>query len=337
MTGQGRDSVAGATGLSSLQTETEQATLSAMGAPAPFVTTAADGRTLTPGGQVFRPPSEADSLLLQVTVGCSHNRCTYCAMYRGKQFAIRPDDDIDALIDLYARGRPAPSRRVFLCDGDALIVPQARLLRVLTRVRERLPWVERIATYGDCRSILRKSAADLSALAAAGLGMVYHGVETGDDDAMAAIVKGSTAADVIAAADRLREAGIAHSVIVLLGIGGVAGSDRHARQTARLLTRIDPPFVGALTVTPVEGTPLWSAAEAGAFAVPDPWGLLGELRTIVAESRFTSCRFSSNHASNYLPVRANLPRDREALLTAIDGVIARRDAGMLKPEWLRGL
>jgi len=308
-----------------------------MSTPAPFVTTAPDGRGLVPGGQVFRPPSEADSLLLQVSVGCSHNRCSYCAMYREKRFAIRPQEDIEAMIDAYAAMRPAPSRRVFLCDGDALIVPQPRLVAILERIRSRLPWVQRVATYGDCRSILRKSAVELQQLAALGLGMVYHGVETGDDAAMASIVKGSKRADVIEAADRLRQAGILHSVIVLLGIGGVAGSDRHAHETASLLTRIDPPFVGALTVTPVPGTPLWQAQQQGEWELPDPFRTLEELRILVDESQLTACRFASNHASNYLPMRAELSRDRPALLAAMDRVLAARDQGMLKPEWLRGL
>ncbi len=308
-----------------------------MTSPAPFVTTAADGCTLVPGGSVYRPPSEADSLLLQVSVGCSHNRCSYCAMYTDKRFAVRPQAEIEALIDAYAHAQPAPSRRVFLCDGDALILPQARLVATLRHLRARLPWVQRVATYGDCRSILRKSPAELRDLADLGLGMVYHGVETGDDLAMAAIVKGSTRAQVIKAADRLREAGIRHSVIVLLGIGGVAGSDRHAHETASLLSRIDPPYVGALTVTPVPGTPLYQAQQNGDFALPDPWRLLGELRILVAESELTACQFGSNHASNYLPMRALLARDRQPMLRAIDAVLAKRDAGMLKPEWLRGL
>ncbi|MBI5611432.1 MAG: radical SAM protein [Deltaproteobacteria bacterium] len=292
---------------------------------------------MVPGGSVYRPPSEADSLLLQVSVGCSHNRCSYCAMYTDKRFAIRPQAEVEALIDAFARARPAPSRRVFLCDGDALILPQARLVATLAYLRARLPWVERVATYGDCRSILRKTPAELRELADLGLGMVYHGVETGDDLAMAAIVKGSTRAQVIEAADRLRQAGIRHSVIVLLGIGGVAGSERHAHETASLLSRIDPPFVGALTVTPVPGTPLYLAQQAGEFVLPDPWQLLGELRVLVAESALTACQFASNHASNYLPLRALLARDRQPMLRAIDAVLAERDAGMLKPEWLRGL
>jgi radical SAM superfamily enzyme YgiQ (UPF0313 family) len=301
------------------------------------MTTAPDGRTLVPGGQVYRPPSEADSLLLQVTVGCSHNGCSYCAMYREKRFAIRPQEEIDSLIDDWARRPPAPSHRVFLCDGDALILPQPRLLAVLKRIRERLPRVRRVSSYGDCRSILRKSPAELRELAELGYGMVYHGVETGDDQTMAAVVKGSTRAQVIEAADRLREAGIDHSVIILLGIGGVAGSERHARETASLLSRIDPPWLGALTVTPVAGTPLWAAQQCGEFVLPDPWQTLVELRILVAESEMSACRFASNHASNWLPMRAVLSRDRAAVLAAIDAVLVQRDPAMLRPDSARGL
>ncbi len=305
--------------------------------PAPFVTTGDDGRSLVPGGQVFRPPSEHDSLLLQITVGCSHNRCTYCRMYREKRFAIRPMDEVEALIDTYAAMAPAPSRRVFLCDGDALIVPQRKLVPILQRVRERLPWVKRICTYGDCRSVLRKSPQELKELADLGLGMVYHGVETGDDEAMAAIVKGSKRDEVIRTADRLRAAGILHSVIVLLGIGGREGSQRHAERTASLLSRIDPPFCGALTTTVVPGTPLWELQERGEFELPGKFEMLAELRTIVAGADMSACRFASNHASNYVPIRGMLSRDRNAMVAALDRVIAAADERLLKPEWMRGL
>ena len=303
----------------------------------PFMTTAEDGRTLVPGGSVYRPPSEHSSLLLQVSVGCSHNRCSYCAMYLGKRFAIRPHDEIAALVAHYATLPPAPSGRVFLCDGDALILPQRRLVAILKLIRARLPWVTRVCSYGDTRSVLRKSVAELTVLRELGLGMIYHGVETGDEQSMAAIVKGATRAEVIETAARLREAGIAHSVIVLLGIGGVAGSARHAQETASLLTAIDPPFVGALTVTPVPGTPLHAAWTAGEFVLPGKFALLGELRTILAEAKFSHCRFSSNHASNYLPLRGVLPADQLAMVAALDHVIAAGDERVLKPERLRGL
>ncbi len=303
----------------------------------PFMTTGPDGRTLVPGGSVYRPPSEHDSLLLQVSVGCSHNKCSYCAMYLGKRFAIRPQAEIDGLLARYATQPPAPSGRVFLCDGDALILPQRRLVPVLEGIRKHLPWVRRVCTYGDTRSVLRKSVDELRQLRELGLGMVYHGVETGDEQSLAAITKGATRAEVVETAARLKAAGIAHSVILLLGIAGVEGSERHARETASLLTAIDPPFAGALTVTPVPGTPLHDAFERGAFTLPDKFGLLTELRTLIAESTLTRCRFSSNHASNYLPLRGELPRDQERMVAALDEVIRRRDERVLKPEWLRGL
>lgn len=314
-----------------------QPPISRVDLPAPFVTQGPDGRTLVPGGSVYRPPSEHDSLLLQVSVGCSHNRCSYCAMYRDKRFAIRPLAEVEALLAAYATQPPVPSRRLFLCDGDALILPMARLVPVLQAIRQHLPWVERVASYGDTRSVLRKSVAELQELRELGLGMIYHGVETGDDASLAAIVKGARRDEVIETADRLRAAGIAHSVIVLLGIAGVQGSERHASATASLLTRIDPPFVGALTVTPVPGTPLHTAVAAGELEIPSKFGLLAELRTILAASDFSRCRFSSNHASNYLPLRGELPRDKARMVAALDHVLAARDEAMLKPEWMRGL
>ena len=291
---------------------------------------------------LYRPPSEAESLLLQVTVGCSHNRCTYCAMYDDpaqSRFRIKPWETVAA--DIAEAGRAAarglPIRRVFLTDGDALILPTDQLERILAALREHLPLLRRVGIYGDARSILRKSPEELARLRELGLGIVYHGAESGDDQVLARIVKGSTAAEAVAAAGRLREAGIRHSVMVMLGIGGRERSAEHAAATAELLTAMDPPFVGALTTTLVPGTPLHAAADAGAFALPGPWDLLAELRTIIAESRFTRCRFHSNHASNYLPLSLNLPTDRERALAELDTVLAGRRGDDLKPEYLRGL
>jgi radical SAM superfamily enzyme YgiQ (UPF0313 family) len=200
-----------------------------------------------------------------------------------------------------------------------------------------MPWIERVGVYGDTRSAGRKSVEDLTALREAGLGIVYHGVETGSDEVMALIDKGGTRAECIETARRLREAGLIHSVMVLLGIGGVALSETHAQETASMLTEMDPPYVGALTTTVVPGTKLHAATAAGRFVLPSPFEMLGELRTILAESRFTGARFSSNHASNYLPMRMDLPADRDAALSALDQVIQRADEGALKPEFLRGL
>lgn len=292
-------------------------------------------------GQIFRPPSEAESLLLQVSLGCSHNRCTYCAMYDApeQRFRIKPWETIAADIDEAARWseRYEPIRRVFLCDGDALILPTDLLRRILAELRTRIPSVRRVGIYGDARSILRKSVEELTELRELGLGIVYHGAESGDDLVLERVNKGSTAAQAGEAADRLRAAGLRHSVMVMLGIGGVERSAEHARATAELLTRMDPPFVGALTTTVIPGTPLAAQEESGGFVLPDPWGLLEELLVLVRDSRLTRCRFHSNHASNYLPLSLNLPADRRRATVAIERVLAERDPSRLRPDFLRGL
>ena len=287
-------------------------------------------------GRIFRPPSEAESLLLQVTVGCAHNECSYCDMYRDKRFKVKPFKQVEADIKEAASLGPAFTR-VFLCDGDALILSTVRLLRILTAIKEHLPWVERVGVYGDTRSVGPKSTAELLSLREAGLGIVYHGVESGDDPTLETISKGGTRAGCIDTAAKLKAAGIIHSVIVLLGIGGIERSEAHARETASLLTVMDPPFVGALTTTVLPETPLFEAQSSGAFQLPDKFQLLEELRTIIRESSFTACRFSSNHASNYLPMRSSLPSDKHRLLGILDSVLASRDEARLKPEWLRGL
>jgi radical SAM superfamily enzyme YgiQ (UPF0313 family) len=290
-------------------------------------------------GRIFRPPSEAQSLLLQVTIGCSHNRCVYCDMYRDKQFKPKPWAPIEAdLREAAALARRGlRSDRVFLCDGDALILSTRKLLEILAGIREHLPWVTRVGSYGDTRSVGRKSVEELVQLREAGLSIVYHGMESGDDEVLTMIDKGGTRPELLTTASKLRAAGITHSVIVLLGIGGVALSEQHARNTALTLSEMDPPYVGALTTTIVPGTPLADMAGRGDFELPSKFRMLEELREIVAHSEFSKCRFSSNHASNYLPLRGELPRDRAAMLAALDEVIGRKDERLLKPERLRGL
>ena len=289
-------------------------------------------------GRIFRPPSEAHSLLLQVTVGCSHNRCAYCNMYRDEDqtFRVKPWESVAADIAEAARIGPR-FRRVFLCDGDALILSTSKLLRILEAIREQLPWVERVGVYGDTRSVGRKSVVELTQLRQTGLGIVYHGMESGDDEVLTFIDKGGTRAELIETAHKLREAGISHSVMVLLGIGGVAMSEQHAHNTASALTAMDPPYVGALTTTVIPGTPLAKLQADGKFELPGKFGLLQELRTIAANIQLSDARFSANHASNYLPLRAQFPRDQPAVVELLDEVLSRQDETLLKPERLRGL
>ncbi|MDP6123464.1 MAG: radical SAM protein [Arenicellales bacterium] len=293
-----------------------------------------DSMTLV--GQVYRPPSEAESILIQITEGCSHNKCTYCGMYRGKQFRVKSLDEIEQELLDHARFGPL-QRRLFLCDGDALVLSSRRLLPVLVAIRRTLPWIERVGIYGDTRGVLNKTVDQLIQLKEAGLGIVYHGVESGDDETLVSIQKGGTRDECIEAATRLKEAGIMHSVIVLLGVGGVKRSNEHAVNTASLLTEMDPPYVGALTLTVIPEAPLSELQQSGEFELPQKRQLLKELRTIVAKSNFSNCRFSSNHASNYLPIRSDLPGDKEQVLNIIDTVLASGGEEQLKPEWMRGL
>ncbi len=292
-------------------------------------------------GRLFRPPSEADSFLLQVTVGCSHNRCSYCAMYRLPEQSFRPKnrDEVSRDIEKAALFAEAglPVQRVFLSDGDALVLSTARLEDILGELRERVPTVRRVGIYGDARSILAKSVEELARLRGLGLEIVYHGVESGDDEVLRLVGKGSTRAEVIESGARLRAAGIRHSVIIMLGLGGRRGSRRHAEATASLLTELDPPYVGALVTTLIPGTELYEAASTNGFRLPDRWQMLQELRIILAESRFTRCRFSANHASNYLPLSLNLPVDRDRALALLDRIIEDRDDERLRPEYMRGL
>ncbi len=287
-------------------------------------------------GDIIRPPSEAYSLLLQVTVGCSHNRCTFCPSFKGKRFRIKGFDEIVEDLD-YAARRFRRVERLFLCDGDALIIPQKRLIDILDAIRARLPGVVRIGTYANAKSIRKKSVEELRELKERGLGIVYLGIESGNEQILVNIRKGTTVARIVEAARRVKEAGITLSVTVLLGIGGVAMSREHARDTARILTEVDPDYAGVLTVMIVPGTPLYEQARTGAFVLPGTFELLEELGVIVAESRFTDCFFTANHASNYLPIRARMPQDREKVLRLIGDVLRRKDVAMLRPESIRGL
>ncbi len=285
-------------------------------------------------GYCIRPPSEAGSILLQVTVGCSHNRCAFCGTYRDKRFRIKEERIILSDI-LYAARRMRQTDRLFLMDGDALIIPQPRLVWILERIREHLPWVKRVGVYANAKSIRKKSLEDLRRLRENGLGILYYGVETGDDEIRAAIQKGSTAAVCIEMGRRVKEAGILLSATVLLGIGGRGQSLRHSRATGRLLSAMDPDYVGALTVMLIPGTPLYRDDESGAFELPDEAGLLRELREMIAHTDLSGGYFFSNHASNYLPVKAKLPGGKQKALDLIDAAL-RGEVG-LKPEWMRAL
>lgn len=285
-------------------------------------------------GNIIRPPSEADSILLQVTVGCSHNKCAFCGTYRGERFKIKSDDIIwqdIAFAAQYCRRQ----RRVFLCDGDALIIPQKRLLAILQAIREQLPWVTRVGAYANTKSLSMKSDEELKALHDLGLGILYMGLESGDDPTLKAINKGATAEKMIAMGRKAKQAGFKLSITVILGIAGRERSQAHAEATGRVLSAIDPDYVGALSLMLVPNTPMYTDYREGRFPLLGPDEMLRELRTIFANTHLSRGLFHANHASNYLPIRARLPKDREAVLDLIDKALAGRVA--LKPEWMRGL
>jgi len=286
-------------------------------------------------GIVIRPPSEADSLILQVSLGCSHNKCTFCPTYKGRRFRIKDLAQIKEEIDEMRGYGPFP--RVFLADGDALIIPQPKLLAIFDYLNEKISGLRRVGIYGNAKSILRKSVEELKELRDRKLGIVYLGVETGDPALLEKIRKGATYDQLVEAGRRVKEAGIRLSVTVLLGLAGAGDGQKHALATAKILSAIDPDFASALTLMVVPGTPLHEDMQAGRFQVPSLFELLEELGTIVARSNFSRCYFTSNHASNYLPIKARMPKDKEAVVSLIRRVVAAKDKSLLRPEFLRGL
>ena len=285
-------------------------------------------------GRIFRPPSEADALIVQATIGCSWNHCTYCDMYRDKTFRVRELDEVLLDLDVAARTVGDEVEKLFVADGDALVMPMDPWLRILERARASFPALRRVSAYAMARNVLEKSDLELRTLREAGLSLLYIGPESGDDVTLKRIAKGDSAAQHIEAALRLRDAGIGVSLIALLGIGQDR-AEAHAHATAELVTRMDPAFFSALTVTVVPGTPLAKLERSGRFSVPGVASLLGELRILIDEARPTDAIFRTNHASNHLPLGGRLPRDRERLLGVIDAALAGKVP--LRAERTRGL
>jgi radical SAM superfamily enzyme YgiQ (UPF0313 family) len=283
-------------------------------------------------GNCIRPPSEGDSILLQVTLGCSHNKCTFCGAYKDKRFWVK--DNYIILRDiLFASKYMRGSNRVFLMDGDALIIPQKRLTWILDCIKEHLPWVTDVASYANTKSIAKKSPEDLKALHVKGLNKVYLGVETGDDEVRKKINKGSTAQQCLEMARKIKDAGIQLTITVLLGIAGEEGSLRHARLTGELISAIDPDYVSPLTLMLVPGTPLYDMHKRSDFTMPDERGMLMEMKEMLTHINVRHTLFSSYHASNYLPIRVWLPEGKQQTLDMIDAAL--REEVRLRPEWAR--
>ncbi len=286
-------------------------------------------------GQVYRPPSEAQSYILQATIGCSWNHCTYCDMYRSKPFRVR---DLEQTLGDIGAARLAFSGdvdKVFVADGDALAMGLEHWEAILTASRDAFPGLRRVSAYATAKNLVEKTPEELTRLRQLGLSLLYIGPETGDDTTFRRIAKGADFGDHVEAARRAREAGMSLSVIFLLGVGGTDRSQEHAEASARLITEMDPEFLSLLTLTVTPGTPLANLQEQGKFVLPEVDGMLEEIRTIVALAEPTNAVFRTNHASNYLPLSGQLPRDRDQILAVVDRALAGEIG--LRPEWTRGL
>lgn len=303
---------------------------------------------------IIRPPSEWRAYYLPLTSGCSNNTCTFCNFW-GLKLQLRDIEEVKQEIEalslyiqkgmvvpgmpqiVYALARQWDGRQIFLQDGDALVYPLPKLKEALAYINEKLPHVERIAAYATAPDILRLEVDDLKELRRLKLGILYIGLESGDDEVLRKVCKNMTAAQIVQAVKRVKEAGILASVTVILGMGGPGGSERHVAATSRALTEMDPDYVGVLTVSLIPGTPLYDQFQRGEFKLITPFESVQELLGIINQSSFTNCFFSSMHASNYFSVRGRLPQDKERMVRELEEVLARKDPKMLRPEYLRGL
>lgn len=269
-------------------------------------------------GTLYRPPSEAQSLIIQVTIGCAHNTCTFCNMYKKKTFRIRKEEEILAELDAVAMSPYRDYfRRVFFADGDALCIPTDRLLRLLKAVRDRLPLVERVTAYATAADVLRKSTEELKQLRQAGLQMVYVGAESGDDEILQYIQKGTTTQEFIEAAQKLHESGIMNSVTLISGLGGRGKVERHALSCAELITAMKPEFCSFLTLRLYKGTPMYDDLVSGRFERINDREVLEEMILFLENVDSQGTVFRSNHASNYLPLAGTLNGDIPQLLSAV--------------------
>jgi radical SAM superfamily enzyme YgiQ (UPF0313 family) len=303
---------------------------------------------------IIRPPSEARAYFLPLTCGCSNNSCSFCNFY-GCKLQIRDIAEVKKEIDalevflrigsrnpgfpyiVYAIADEWDGKRVFLQDGDALVYPYPKLKEALGYLNAKFPDIERISSYGTAQDILRLTVDELNELKKEKLGIIYMGLESGDEDTLKKIGKGVNPQQIIEAGRKVKESGILLSVTVILGIAGIENSRNHALKTAEALTQIDPDYAGALTVTLNPGTPLYDQYRKGEFKLISPFQSLSELKTIIENTSFSNCFFSSMHASNYLSVRGTLPQDKAKMLKQIDHVLASGDPDLLRPEFLRGL
>lgn len=285
---------------------------------------------------VFRPPSEAHSLILPVTNGCSWNHCTFCEMYTQPQKKFRARDEAEVLEEIRRAGERLIVQRVFLADGDALVLPTRRLLNILQAIRQHMPEVERVSSYCLPRNLRKKSVDELKELADAGLKMAYVGCESGDDEVLARVNKGETFDSSLSALDKLGQAGITRSVMILNGLGGSALSAQHADNSARLMNAAQPEYLSTLVVSFPMGEERFREGFAD-FQPLDQQQLFREVERVLQGLELNDTVFRSDHASNYLVLKGNLGADKERLLAQVRQAIERPEQARLRQEWQRGL
>lgn len=285
-------------------------------------------------GLVYRPPSEARSLIVQVTIGCAHNKCTFCTMYKDKQFRVRKKEEVLEDFQMAYDTYGDRIRRIFLADGDALIVRTPDLLDILNFIREKFPSTERVTSYGTPGDILRKSEEELKSLARAGLDMVYMGAESGDAVTLERINKGVTREEIIEAGQKLRRCGIRSSITLISGLGGRERKREHAVESAKLISAIKPDYVGFLTLMLDESTEIYRQIQAGEMELLTPEEVVEEMRLFLTNVDSKGTVFRANHASNYVILKGNLNEDIEEMLQRLDEV---EKAGKYRPERVRGL
>ena len=272
-------------------------------------------------GAVYRPPSEARSLIVQCTLGCSHNKCAFCTMYKYKKFSINPIEQVLSDLD-EARAYGRYIEKIFSADGDALILPMDYLLTVLDYIRDHFPTCKRVAAYATAKAIMRKTDDELRTLREHGLGIVYIGLESGNEELLKKFCKGVTAEEIVLNAIRCKQAGIATSVTAINGMAGANGDwQAHAIDTAKAVSRMKPDYIAFLTLRVYSGTPLHDWIASGEFKMMEPPELMRETRLFLEHIDSEGSVFRSNHASNYLPLAGTLNRDREALIARIDAAI----------------
>lgn len=271
-------------------------------------------------GVVYRPPSEAYSLIIQATIGCSHNKCTFCSMYKDKNFRIKSIEDI--FLDL-EMGRSYYERvdKIFLADGDALVLKTKDLKSILIKIKELFPECMRVGIYGTPRDILTKSVDELKELKNEGLGIVYLGLESGSNTILQNIKKGVTAEEMILAGKKIKESGLTLSVTLISGLGGKENLEEHAKESAKIISEINPNYLGLLTLMFESETPLYKEVQEGTFSLLEPKKIMLETKILIENLEVTNCVFRSNHASNYVSLKGTLPEDSENLLNKINSVL----------------